>query len=189
MLGPAIRGLTVSLAPPSLQTAMDYTRWLADRRITRYVDFRDGIKPGREQDWLNGVAGSPADILWAIIAKDRCVGLTGIYAIDWRNLRGNTGIIIGDSSAWGRGYATEAVRLRTQYAFSQTKLEKLQAEVFAGNIGGWRCIQKIGYMQYGMSRRHVLHDGKWHDVWLGEILREEWDCTHCRPQHGPPGAA
>lgn len=186
MLGPAISGATVSLAPPSLQTAMDYTRWLTDPRITRFMDFRNGIKPGREENWLNGVAKSPADIIWAIVVNDRCVGLTGIYAIDWGNLRGNTGIIIGDGAAWGRGYATEAVRLRTRYAFSQTKLEKLQAEVFAGNVGGWRCIQKVGYTQYGMSRRHVLCDGVWHDVWLGEILREEWNDIHRFAQQEPP---
>jgi len=175
MLGPLIIGPVLTLAPPSLAVVAEYSQWLGDVLVSRYLKSEDRIRGGSEQQWLDAVSRSRVDIIWSILIGNRQVGLTGIYAINWQSLRGNTGIVIGESEAWGRGYASEAVRMRTQYAFTETSLQRLHAEVFANNVAARRIIEKVGYKQRGTSRHHVFQDGIWHDVWLGEILREEWE--------------
>ena len=42
------------------------------------------------------------------------------------------------------------------------------------NIGSRRCLEKAGYRQYGVARRHIFRAGKWHDMWLADVLRDEW---------------
>jgi RimJ/RimL family protein N-acetyltransferase len=28
-----------------------------------------------------------------------------------------------------------------------------------------------------LEREHLYRDGQWHDQWLGEVLRDEWEAT------------
>ena len=45
------------------------------------------------------------------------------------------GIIIGDDAYWGRGFASEAIKLVISYAFDRLKLHKLTAGCYATNAG------------------------------------------------------
>jgi RimJ/RimL family protein N-acetyltransferase len=35
-------------------------------------------------------------------------------------------------------------------------------------------LQRAGYREVGWLRRHVYLEGTFHDVWLGEVVRDEW---------------
>ena len=82
--------------------------------------------------------------------------------------------MIGDTSCWGRGYASEAVRLRTAYAFEELGLERLGSESFVENVRMHRALEKSGYHKIGRQRHYVYRGGAWHDVFLFELLREDW---------------
>lgn len=46
---------------------------------------------------------------------------------------------------WGQGVMTEAVRQVTAYGFDQLGLERMEADVFAFNLGSARVLEKAGY--------------------------------------------
>jgi RimJ/RimL family protein N-acetyltransferase len=48
-------------------------------------------------------------------------------------------------------------------------------EVFVGNQASRRALEKNGYRTIGTSRDHFFTRGAWHDIWLGEVLREDWE--------------
>ncbi len=174
MFGPTIVGERIRLAPMTQEMLANYPIWFSDTEVTRYMGITGVPTLKFEQEWFDKTAESKNDILWAILAGDKHIGSTGIHGIDWRNQRGITGNLIGDKSEWGKGYGSEAVRLRTRYAFLQTTLGKLETQAFMDNLGSRRCLEKSGYRQYGIARRHIFRDGKWHDMWLADVLREEW---------------
>src|SRR5260221_137943 len=70
--------------------------------------------------------------------------------------------------------ATEAMRLRTRYAFLELNLTKLMTEVFMDNPASRRALEKNRYKTVGVHRHHFFTGGTWHDVWIGEVLRDEW---------------
>jgi RimJ/RimL family protein N-acetyltransferase len=37
-----------------------------------------------------------------------------------------------------------------------------------------RRLQKLGYREAGVLRRHRFVSGAWEDLWLGEVFREDW---------------
>jgi RimJ/RimL family protein N-acetyltransferase len=174
MFGPVIVGERITLAPLTPEMMSNYVRWFADTEVTRYMGVSNCPTLAMEQQWFEEMATSSTNIVWAILVEDRHIGSTGIHQINWRHQRAITGNVIGDKNEWGKGYGSEAVRLRTKYAFTQTTLEKLETEAFTDNIGSRRCLEKAGYRQYGIARRHVFRDGKWNDMWLADLLREEW---------------
>src|SRR5262245_42570273 len=124
MLGPVIEGERVRLEPPRLEHAPLYQRWMADREVTRYLVERHPPTPRQEEAFLEEAARDVHRVIWAIALRsdDTVIGVTGLQHIDWRNRDAESGIMIGDKSRWGRGYASEAMRLRTAYAFRELNL-------------------------------------------------------------------
>ena len=66
------------------------------------------------------------------------------------------------------------MRLRTRYA-SASQSAQAMTEVFVGNEASRRALEKNGYRSVGVSRDHFFTLGRWHDVWRGEVLREDWE--------------
>ena len=174
MFGPIIEGERVRLGPPNAEMLPTFIRWFEDTEVTRYLTLRFPPSPKMEEEWFDRAARSDSDILWAITVEEKLIGTLGIHAIDWPNRRAATGTLLGEKSEWRKGYASEAVRLRTRFAFIELGLEKLTTKVFLENTGSRRALEKAGYKQFGLTRRDEFRHGKWHDMWLAEVLREEW---------------
>jgi RimJ/RimL family protein N-acetyltransferase len=64
---------------------------------------------------------------------------------------GRLGYWLGPT-AWGHGYATEAVRALAEYAFAETDLERLQARVYEWNPASCRVLEKAGFTQEARLR-------------------------------------
>jgi RimJ/RimL family protein N-acetyltransferase len=57
------------------------------------------------------------------------------------------------TSAWGKGYATEAAYACLQYGFEKLNIPKITGRAVPANVGSWRVLEKIG-MQY--TREEVV---------------------------------
>ena len=180
MYGPVLTGATVTLRPPDDSDAQRFVHWFADLEVTRYLARRVGIGLLQEHGHLKKVGESTTDVLWMLEAEGRPIGASGIHGIDWLNQHGATGIVIGDKSAWRKGYATEAMRLRTDYAFRQLNLHKLSSSTFVDNEPSRRALLKAGYTETGVEREHYFREGRWHDHWMCEVLREDWEKLQAR---------
>ena len=66
---------------------------------------------------------------------------------------------------WGRGIATEAARMLSDFALQQGNLRRLEATVFAPNVASAKVLTKCGFTLEGTSprmyvdRRDVVCDG------------------------------
>lgn len=177
MYGPVMAGERVRLEPPRLEYAPIYIRWFADRAVTRYMLTRHPTSLKKEEEWLEQMAASPEDVVWAMVraAGDLLIGSVGLHKISWRHHHGELGYAIGERDQWGKGHGTEAIKLATAYAFLELGLEKVWAMVIAPNEASRRALERNGYRQCALFRRDRYVEGRWHDLWVGEILREEWD--------------
>ncbi|HYB40803.1 MAG TPA: GNAT family protein [Candidatus Methylomirabilis sp.] len=177
MFGPVVEGERVRLEPPRVDCASIYLRWFADMEVTRYLLYRHPPSLRQEGDFLDKAAEDPHVVLWSIAAKEdgRLIGATALEKIDWRTRDASSGIVIGERSEWRRGRASEAMRLRTEYAFAELGLRKLWTGVWLPNHGSRRALEKAGYRQCGLMRRHAFVAGRWLDVWLAELHREDWE--------------
>jgi RimJ/RimL family protein N-acetyltransferase len=176
MLGPVLEGERVRLAPPRAENLPTFVRWFADPEVTRYLLRRYPPSLRQEETWLETMAASSDDIVWAVSLKESgaLIGVTGLHNINWRQRHGWIEISLGDRSAWGKGYATETVRLGTSYAFQELGFEKVLASVYGCNDASLRILAKVGYRECGVLRRHAFFAGQWHDERLAEILRDGW---------------
>ncbi len=174
MFGPVLRGDHVTLRPADDSDPPRFVPWFADMEVTRYLGRRTAVALYYEVDTLKKFGESDNAVFWMIEADGETIGATGIHAIDWINAHATTGIVIGAKEHWRKGYATEAMRLRTRYAFRELNLHKLMTEVDTENEASRKALGRNGYRTVGVSREQNFREGKWKDRWLGEVLRDDW---------------
>ncbi|HZP95463.1 MAG TPA: GNAT family protein [Candidatus Limnocylindria bacterium] len=175
MFGPYLRGERVTLRPADDSDPPRFVPWFADPEVTRYLGRRSAAALYQEVDFFKRVGESKTDVLWIIEVAGESVGAIGIHQIDWQNAHAVTGIVIGEKARWRSGVASEAMALRTRYAFRELNLQKLTTEVFVDNVASRKALEKNGYRTVGVHRHHFFTGGAWHDVWLGEVLRADWE--------------
>lgn len=73
----------------------------------------------------------------------------------------------------GKGYMTEALRLFIAYLFALKKIERIQVCAFEENVASWKVAEKCDFTYEGTLRRAVYQKGKYHDLRVYSILREE----------------
>jgi RimJ/RimL family protein N-acetyltransferase len=179
--GPVLRGEKCTLRPPRKEEAAIYIEWFADLEVIRYTLQVGPFSISQEEDFLKRVAEDPNAVSWVIEVDGRPVGFTGIAGINWRNGNGETGIVIGDKSVWRKGVASEAMALRTHFCFRELRLHKIRTRAYMENEASRRALMKAGYRETGIQREEAFRDGRWHDIWCGEVLREDWEKSQPKP--------
>ena len=178
MFGPVLKGQKVTLRPPDEKDAARFIAWFADTEVTRYLAVTFPMSLQQEEDFIKRIGEAKDTVWWVIEAEGKAIGATGIHRIDWINARATTGTVIGDKSCWRKGYGSDAMALRTEYAFRQLNLHKLKSGAFVENEPSKRALQKTGYRQVGVEREESWRDGRWLDHWLCEVLRADWEREH-----------
>lgn len=67
---------------------------------------------------------------------------------------------------WGKGIATQAIRLITDYGFNELGLMRIVACVFEGNAASMHVLRKNGYSQEAILKKSVFKHGKFLDEYL-----------------------
>ena len=174
MYGPVIQGKLCRLRPPRPEDAPAMITWFEDMEVTRFLELRTPPSIEGEKEWLEHTAKDADSVVWVVEFETRAVGSTGIRFIDWKNGFGTTGTVIGDKAVWGKGLGRELMRLRARYAFTQLPLRKLKAAYLEGNEASARAQKAAGYREVGRWRGDRFVDGRWVDLILTEVLREDW---------------
>jgi len=75
---------------------------------------------------------------------------------------------------WRRGYASEALRLILNYAFTDLNMYRVYAIVSAKNRGSVAVLEKAGFTCEGIFRKAHLSRGRRHDVYFYAMLKAEF---------------
>lgn len=133
-----------------------------DRRV--WANLRDAFPhPYTRADaaaWLRSAPAETPETNFAIALAGEAVGGIGLRLQDDVFRRGaEVGYWLG-AAHWGRGFATAAVRVFSDWAFAEHELVRLFAGVFAWNQASARVLEKAGYVCEGRLRRSVVKDGR-----------------------------
>ncbi|HLJ93361.1 MAG TPA: GNAT family protein [Gemmataceae bacterium] len=152
-----------------------YYRWMSDPEVTRFLEsrfFPNSMESIRQ--FVTSKQGDRNNVFLAIVLheQDRHIGNIKLGPIDWIHRLGEVGILIGEKDCWGKGYATEAIKLCVEYAFNRLNLHKLTAGCYANNEGSTRTFEKAGFVHEGLRKQHCFCDGTYVDVILLGHVKE-----------------
>lgn len=116
-------------------------------------------------------------VYFAICTKDdpdTVVGVGEIFGIDSRLEMVNIGYSVREAF-WGKGIATETVRIILRYLFEEIEVNRIVAHAMPENESSNKVLQKCGLTKEGLIRQGVLWSGKGIvDVNQYAILREDY---------------
>lgn len=173
-----IQGEKVFLRNVELSDCTDrYLNWLNDIRVNRYLETRwhkqsiEGIK-----QFVESIRTSDHSYLFAIIESqnNKHIGNIKIGPINPQYSYADVSYFIGEVEYWGKGIATEAIALVTNFGFTFLNLNRIQAGAFGKNYGSIKALQKAGFVIEGCLREQLKTNDSIDDhIYLG-ILNKEW---------------
>ena len=113
---------------------------------------------------------------WGIIEKatNRLVGTIGYMDHN----EDNATVEVGYSLArwlWNGGYMTEALSRVIAYTFDAMDINRIEAQHELTNPSSGRVMEKCGMMKEGELRQRLYNKGRYVDVALYAILKEDYE--------------
>jgi len=164
---------TVRLRPITEADLPNYVRWLNDPEVTQWLTRDAGTTLEERREWFATLSSREFPPV-AIEVDGRHIGGTALHLHD-DGATADFGIFIGEKSCWGRGYGTAATREMLRIGFEERKLHRIELETWAHNVRAQRCYCKCGFRCEGLRRQAQLKGGRWIDVVMMAVLREEWE--------------
>jgi RimJ/RimL family protein N-acetyltransferase len=106
-------------------------------------------------------------------ADGQLIGAIGL-TIDRTFDRAELGYWIGEPY-WGSGYCSEAAKTVIRYAFEKLALNRIHACYLERNPASGKVLKKIGMTNEGVARQHIKKHGKFEDLVMCGLLRDERD--------------
>jgi predicted dehydrogenase/RimJ/RimL family protein N-acetyltransferase len=144
-----------------------YLRWLTDPEVGRFLETRHRRQTlDTIHEFVGRVNARDDEFLFGIFLKDndRHVGNIKVGPVKENHSLADVSLFIGERDCWGRGIATDAIRVVSRFAFEALGVNKLNASAYAENRGSIGAFLRVGYTQEGVRKRHLFLDGEPADV-------------------------
>ena len=166
MVIPSLSTQRLSLIPLGLEfLSENYLSWMRDEHIVKFMES-GGKNYTFEmlKKYLENIEREKI-FSWAIVNENKShIGNIKIDPINKKNLYGECGIMIGDKSQWGKGYAKEASEEIIKFCFTTLLLRKINLGVIANNHKAIKLYDSLGFIEEGRFKNHVLFNDKYTDM-------------------------
>lgn len=176
---PRLLGERVMLREYRAEDIGDIRKWVNDAQTTRYLSTRfwPAQSLADSEEFLARMLRTGHDAYNFVIASredERYLGQLDMFRVDWRLRCGELGMVIAGEADRGQGLGTEALGLMQAFAFQTLGLERLELEVHTQNLAARRCYEKAGFTLEGVRRHAFYSDGRFCDVAMLSVLRDEY---------------
>jgi RimJ/RimL family protein N-acetyltransferase len=177
-------------------------RWMNDPEVREHLLVIAPMSRMAEDRWIEGLADRESDHVFAVealvpgihavraaerlpLSPDgladgdwRHIGNVGLHDVDLVHRVAKAGIALGEKDCWGQGFGREALVLLLRFAFHELGMNRVELEVFEGNLRAQKTYRAVGFVQEGVRREGAYKHGRFVDCITMGILRGEFDVLH-----------
>lgn len=151
----------------SLDVTDKYISWLNNPNINQYLEIWNYTHTyDNVRSFVESINSKDNEFLFGIflLNTDEHIGNIKVGPIKYYHLVADVSYLIGEESAWGKGYATEAIKAISEYAFKELGVNKLSASLYISNVGSGKALEKAGFLQEGHRIKHAVLKGQLEDI-------------------------
>jgi RimJ/RimL family protein N-acetyltransferase len=177
-----IEGNGVRLRAIEKEDLPRYVNWLNDPEVRAGLNLFLPLSMAEEERWYQAVLDREEierPLAIDVLEGERWIhiGGCGLFNFHAQAQSAELGIALGDKTRWDRGHGSEAMRVLLRYGFNTLNLHRIALQVFESNARARHVYQQLGFVQEGRLRQARYHEGKFEDIILMGILRDEWRGT------------
>lgn len=131
-----------------------------------------------EKRWFESYMNNRSRTVRCAIVDDKSniiLGLVILTDIDQLNQSAEFHIMIGDEANQGKGIGTFAVKEILRHAFYNLNLQRIELTVLEANVRAKHLYENCGFKYEGRKRKSNYKNGKFVDMLMYSILREEYE--------------
>jgi RimJ/RimL family protein N-acetyltransferase len=158
----------IALRPPSVEDVPAIVEACQDPEVPRWTRVPS---PYREEDARTFLAGASESSFAVVDSRTgELVGMIGVRDV---------GDSVGQIGYWvkrearGRGVATRALRLVSEWGFEELRLARLQLIAEPENVASQRVAEKAGFQRDGLLRAFAEMKGRRPDFYMYSLLPED----------------
>ena len=159
------------------------TKWINHPDARTFLAARYPMQTHQESDWIKNTSSDSRVTLMimfkSIDSEDVPIGT--IDAIKINHIHGTceTGANIGEKEYRGKGLGTEAKMIFLNHLFNWLNMRKVCSEAYATNKASQAYSKKCGYIEEGVLKEHIYHNGTYIDMVQLAVFKEDfkpfWD--------------
>ena len=175
---PTIRTKRLTLRAAKMSDAEDLYEYSRDPAVAKHVlwDAHTSIHQTRAyiryliRQYKNG---QPSSFVISITETGKVVGTIGFMWIQQENRSAELGYSLS-RAYWNQGIMTEALTALLDFGFLKLNLNRIEAQHESDNPASGRVMAKAGMSFEGRLRQRIYNKGRFADVDLYSILRQEY---------------
>ena len=130
-----------------------FDNWANDEKVTKYVSFNPHKNYNETKqiinEWINEYSNGSYN--WVVELKDNheIIGNISVFELRKKHNNCELGYVFG-SKFWGKGYATETLKIVIEYLIKECNFHLVEAKHHASNPVSGRVMEKAGMKKDGI---------------------------------------
>lgn len=175
---PTLETPRLLLRKMTMRDAADIYAYSCDPEVARHVLWEAHRSPADSRAYLRFILrqyreGEPSSYGMVLKETGRLIGTIGFMSYNAENSTVEVGYSMA-RAMWNRGLMTEALRAVLRLSFEELRLHRVEAQHETSNPASGRVMLKCGMTHEGTLRGRIYNKGRYSDVELYAILREDW---------------
>lgn len=166
------------LRPVEINDAPLIQKWHNDPELRR-LGSGSGLPVTREKEEqdIKSACNSKDEAYLMVVKKrdNKAIGFIRFNYIDSISKNVWLRMIIGDKKAWGKNYASEALKSVLKWLFYEQNIHRITLETYATNKRALKFFEKMGFKKEGVLRGAHYADGKYFDIISYGLLKNEFE--------------
>lgn len=146
-----------------------YRKWINDPEIMALLDRNLPVSKFEHEKWYADLMQNRNAVVFAIDAnkslnKHEYIGNVWLWDINWRHHKAEVRIVIGNCEYHSKGLGTSALKMISDYAFTELNLNRIYAYVLRNNSRAMKSFEKAGFLMEGIMEKDRFINGQFRDV-------------------------
>jgi ribosomal-protein-alanine N-acetyltransferase len=151
----------VSLTAPRLvlrtlrpeDATQTYANWLNDSEVNKFLETKSGTVES-VRTYIEAKQKQHDTLFFGMFVNGAMIGTIKLEPIKRAEGSATVALMIGERSAWGKGYGPESLRTLIQYAFNELGLRRIELDVMTDHAGAIRAYEKVGFTKFTQGAPH-----------------------------------
>lgn len=175
---PTIRTKRLTLRAAKMSDAEDLYEYSRDPAVAKHVLWDAHTSIHQTRAYIRYLirqykSGQPSSFVISITETGKVVGTIGFMWIQQENRSAEVGYSLS-RAYWNQGIMTEALTALLDFGFLKLNLNRIEAQHESDNPASGRVMAKAGMSFEGRLRQRIYNKGRFTDVDLYSILRQEY---------------